>query len=108
MQLHRCSGCGLTIAGVPSQLRALSFVSEKRGWSVEHSHHVCNVLRSDSPIWCLYMQMLGMQGCAISIAAELIAPRNMLVASGRAFFALLQGAWLVQIAHIMWGGAVLE
>lgn len=49
-------------------------------------------------------QVFAIYGTAASIAAELWRPRSVLPPLGRAFFTLLQGAWLVQIARIMWGG----
>jgi Family of unknown function (DUF716) len=48
--------------------------------------------------------VFAIYGTAASIAAELWRPRSVLPPLGRGFFTLLQGAWLVQIARIMWGG----
>lgn len=48
--------------------------------------------------------MVAIYGTVAAIAAELWRPRSVVAPLGRGFFAMLQGAWLVQIARIMWGG----
>ena len=53
----------------------------------------------------LYVQALTMWGTATSIGTELLRPRSPIAAGGRGFFAMLQGAWLLQIAHMFWQGA---
>lgn len=54
------------------------------------------------------VQVFAIYGTAASIAAELWRPRSVLPPLGRGFFTLLQGAWLVQVARIMWGGEILR
>jgi Family of unknown function (DUF716) len=61
-----------------------------------------NASRHATPV-----QVFAIYGAAASVAAELWRPRSVLPPLGRGFFTLLQGAWLVQIARIMWGGEVL-
>ena len=65
--------------------------------------HSADASRHATPV-----QVLAIYGTAASIAAELWRPRSVLPPLGRGFFTLLQGAWLVQVARIMWGGEILR
>ena len=44
--------------------------------------------------------------CAVFVLAEAAWPRNAALSFGKGFAVMLQGAWLIRIADIMWTGAL--
>ena len=46
--------------------------------------------------------------CALFVLAEAAWPRNAALSFGKGFAVMLQGAWLIRIADIMWTGALLK
>ena len=53
----------------------------------------------------LLSQAISSALCSIAILAEAAVPRSTVLAGAKSAAVLVQGAWLVQIAGIMWTGA---